>query len=317
LFLFAVLLSALGAETLFPAISAFTRILLYFLFFYYVAFKFEPVRDFIPTIRILSISVFFTALLALLQWFNQGAIFNNYLVFGEQPYNFSTYGVVRENLLDSTVIPSYGTFRHPNILGGFLAITLLWLLVMVPESKFVTLSFIVGTFALLTTFGYYAFFAFLLGIIFLFLNKKISLIVTLAVAFFSLTLPLFTFSSVSLERRAWLLDRAYTLIYKNPLFGIGLNSFSQFPVETRFNQPVHNVFILILVECGVLAFILFAVFLGSTLTKASKYRLFFTSLLQMVLLFSFDHYFLTIHQTLLLFLLTCGIVYSYNLHNAQ
>jgi hypothetical protein len=53
---------------------------------------------------------------------------------GEQPYAYGTRNIVKTNFFGVARIPPYGLFRHPNIFGGFLAVTLLWVLFLLKTS---------------------------------------------------------------------------------------------------------------------------------------------------------------------------------------
>jgi O-antigen ligase len=105
----------------------------------------------------------------------------------------------------------------------------------------------------------------------------------------------------------------------HPLLGVGLNNFTvamdeygQVSGWTRFLQPVHNVYLLVAAETGLVGFIafiglLFIVF--CSLIKKRNYLL-LISMTQITLLCLFDHYFFTLQQTDLLFWLIVGLVFS-------
>jgi O-antigen ligase len=246
--------------------------------------------------------------------------------------------VVRENLFGKTQIPAYGLFRHPNTFAGFLCIVLFWLLIVVPESRLATTAFVFGTIALLFTISYISLFVYILGIIFLVLirsfnnkGKVICVFITAVVLIFSLTFPKLNAPSLknspSFYRRATLLAFSKDLIKQHFWFGVGVNNMTVFSKDLRFIynettgsseqaffQPVHNVFALVWAESGVFAVIFFVLFIAYGLKRSFSVPILFISLLQIVILSSFDHYFYTMQQTQLIFWLTMGIVYSYNLY---
>jgi O-antigen ligase len=141
------------------------------------------------------------------------------------------------------------------------------------------------------------------------------------ICLFILLLPLtglFTDSNDSrILRRVNFSRASYRMIKDHPLFGVGWNNstvlMDEYNYETRdlkFVQPVHNIFLLVFSEAGVFSFILFAAFLyvsGKKLINSSYFHLFLISFLQILILGSFDHYFLTINQTLLLFWIVLGL----------
>ena len=88
--------------------------------------------------------------------------------------------------------------------------------------------------------------------------------------------------------------------------------------ETRYLQPVHNVFLLIFAESGVLAGVLFVLFLGSVVISLMRpirpmgpMTLPAISLIQIVLISLSDHYFWTIQQTSIFLWLIIGFGLGY------
>lgn len=115
----------------------------------------------------------------------------------------------------------------------------------------------------------------------------------------------------------------------NALFGVGLNNFTA-KVEDylpksqvlRFIQPTHNIFVLLFSEVGLFGFVsfllLFMFVLFSLLSQSFGIpAILFITLLQFVLLGSFDHYLLTIHQMQLLFWLTVGFALTYTKEDVE
>ncbi len=307
------LLSVFVSVRIEPAISYFLKSVLYFGLFFYVVYEFRNTINRKTFFFVLSISIFLLSVMAVIQWIKQGSVFNNYLFFGEQPYHYYTYGIVKENFLGITKIPAYGTFRHPNVLGGFLAIILIWFFCLVRFSKYFYIPLALGVIALFFTLSFTAWLAFILGLLFIHIKRYQAVVLTMVVCMFLFVFPLFPgHESASLLRRSSLLKTSFDSISDNILFGVGFNNGMLSSKEARFMQPVHNVFVLLLQESGIVALLLFIVFLIQLLKRKDSDKIMFISLLQMLILFSFDHYFYTIHQTQLLFLLTSGIVYSYN-----
>jgi len=322
LFVASIAFSIINSSLINISIYLFLKSSLYALFFFYIISTFDIKRDFVLFSKVLAVSVFLVCLLAVGQWVNQGSVFNNYLFFGEQPYSFSTYGVIRENLLGQTKIPVYGTFRHPNTFAGFLVITLFLLLGLVPEKKFNTAVFGLGSLVLLFTFSYFAVSVFVIGFAFIYFIKKwgrsgylFSLFIVLVISTGLLFLPYIRSYNTSISRRSDLLSAVYSSISRNILVGTGVGTAVISAPDLNFVQPVHNVFVLLLKEGGITLVMLFGGIIWVCALTAFYYKkpLFFVVLLQIVLLSSFDHYFWTMQQTQLLFWLTCGIVCTYNL----
>jgi len=116
----------------------------------------------------------------------------------------------------------------------------------------------------------------------------------------------------SFTRRSQLANIAKDIFKYRPLTGVGLNSFTPVMEQygyvtatTRFLQPVHNIYLLVLAETGLLGLLGFLYLTISAIIKAFKNHRFNLLIPFLSLLFIglFDHYPLTIHQTSLLFFL--------------
>jgi len=322
LLLLSVLVSVIFAEVKIPAIEGFLRLSIYFLFLIGAVSNFH-FKDIFPVcVKLFGYSVSFLAVLALLQFSSQKSIFNNYLFFGEQPYSYSTPGVVRESLFGLTKIPSYGTFRHPNIFGGFLSIVLIWLF-----AAGYYFAFILGALALMVTFSFTSFASLVLGLTLYVLRRNrlvlfISVLLIFLLLFGSILLPFYYEmlpDSLSLVRRARLTHSAYTSLGDLKfIYGVGvangvvhIERVLPYFKETHFIQPVHNIFVNLLLEGGILAILSFAGIIISSLKRSINNRvILFISILQIILLGSFDHYFLDIHQTLLLLFVVFVFVWT-------
>jgi O-antigen ligase len=335
---------------LYPSIYFFLRLVLYAALFPVLLDVFS-----IPTFGravclLLVVSVLFVSILGIVQFVKQSSVFNNYVFFGEQPYNLSTPRIARESYGGVSRIPPYGTFPHPNVLAGFLTIFLTMFVgsyatrrkvfaggnLRVPTVCAIALGLIV----LALTKSYTAWAALLCGFLILFFsrgvkNPRLRLILytsLMSVAvLLGLTLPFYknilthvlpdnSITSASVERRSSFLLASYRMILQKPLFGRGLNSytysFGSF-ISNRemlpFSQPVHNVFALISSEVGLLGAALFlSIFLYSIYrTVYNGSFVYGVIMIQIIVISGFDHYFFTIHQTYLLFILTLALGLTY------
>jgi len=116
----------------------------------------------------------------------------------------------------------------------------------------------------------------------------------------------------SFSRRSQLAKISLNITRDNLLTGIGLNNFTTvmekygfITAATRFLQPVHNIYLLILSETGIigsLGFLILILYPIYTNLKKSK-NLFLISYLSLLFIGLFDHYLLTIQQGILLFFL--------------
>jgi len=310
---------------------------------FYVGEKIRLSRDFAFIVLASSVGIFYEGILATLQWFFQRSVFS-YLFLGEPVYTSTALGVSSISINGREFVRSYGTFPHPNVLGGYLALFLPWLLAEILRRNksswrrcYYTLVFTLGVSALFFSFGRVAWVTALLGLfcILLFcLSRNSSL--RLKKRQSSLVIPLIiislTFGGMYIKRggisqtlswilRYELLRISLRMIIENPLFGVGLNNFivrmmayGHLPVTYQFLQPVHNIFFLIASELGIVGIFIFGVLLFYTFKKVilsrNKTLVFYmlVSLVQLVVLGMFDHYLITLQQGRLMFFLVIGFV---------
>lgn len=265
LFLVSVFLSVLGSSSFIPSFYAFLRLFLYAGFAFYVFSQRSFKQDYPILLKIFSVLVFLLSFLGILQWVNQGSVFNNYLFFGEQPYSISTPRIARENLFGISRVPPYGTFRHPNAFAAFLSFGLLFLMFGLITS-IVNRSFgnnsekdfranprilylficLLGFITLILNFSYFVLlsfvFSFVLSVFMIkgrfFLDKscydRVVNWVPLAYILLGLLITglLFIFPGrvvhPSIVYRKNLLIMGYELIFEKFLFGAGFNNFTLF-----------------------------------------------------------------------------------------
>ncbi len=78
----------------------------------------------------LSVGVLYSSWLAMFQFVHQGSIGGVFWLLGERTFAFDTPGIARFDFCSplaeacSLLLRPYGTFPHPNVLGGFLATVL-------------------------------------------------------------------------------------------------------------------------------------------------------------------------------------------------
>ncbi|MBI2593815.1 O-antigen ligase family protein, partial [Candidatus Daviesbacteria bacterium] len=245
-------------------------------------------------------------------------------ILGERNFNVSTPLISKFNFYDRVFLRPYATFSHPNLLSGFLLAALPLLSAGLSSSlhRFKTILGLLVSSTIFITFsrpgvviaGVYA-------AVFFRKNWKLLLIMTVVIAplAFVRFSSIFTFDSLAVLRREELSEFALKLFLESPVTGIGLNNFinalaaSEVLVGTsRFLQPVHNIFLLILSETGILGLSGFLGILGSAFwvnlkKKDSFSKALLTSLMTIVFLGMFDHYFLTLPQGQRIFFMVIGL----------
>jgi len=114
---------------------------------------------------------------------------------------------------------------------------------------------------------------------------------------------------------------AIEMIKQKPLFGVGYKNFvlamddySATELKSFQHQPVHNIYLLVAAEIGLIGLAVFLLFIGSILYKAWKSKLtplsitFFSIFVGFLFIGLFDHYLLTIQQGSLMFFLVSGLL---------
>lgn len=230
---------------------------------------------------------------------------------GERTFDASTVGIAHITVFGRELLRPYGTFPHPNVAAAFLVLSTI---IILPSrlTALAAAASIVLTFAR-TAIVYLAVAA---AVHSGYLKSRLIQIAAVMTAI--LFLPrLITTSINSVAERLILTQAALDIALKNPVVGAGSNNFilelSKLDLfslaETRLLQPVHNVFLLILAENGIIGLVLFAlVLLTFTLSVKGKTKtLLFIGLL---IYASVDHFFWTLHQGQLLFWLTLAFIAS-------
>jgi hypothetical protein len=309
----------------FAATTVFSVRLLLYVVFAVTVFHSKNLLDLPSLIKFLYIGTFLICLLALFQWAKQGSLFNNYVFFGEQPYSISSPNILKQHMFGNTVVPPYSLFRHPNILGGYLSIVLV-IFAYYLKGIHKHLILFLGSTVLFMTFSYAAWLSYLIGLLYISISHGVVRKLIYVLIFTIFVMGVFGFFNKDffgahslVGRRFLLTSAAVDSFTTNPLFGTGLNtslitskSLSYMSRELNFFQPPHNIAWLILTEGGLFLFIPFVLFYFYVLLSSRAIsRALTIVLLQFVVLGSFDHYILTIHQTLLLLLLTISFSLNY------
>lgn len=293
----------------------------------YLVYKLDKLNTLFPLA--LTYSILAVCTLAFFQIVKQGSVFNNYLFFGEQPYSSAYRSVVKEVLFGKTYIPPYSLFRHPNTFAGFLTLSFpfLFLYFHKLKKKFILGVIIIALAVLILTLSWTAILGLLVAVIFSYLlsrynNVKNRNIVLYGLIVFSLGTSLlmphfgnFFVKYSSVYRRGELMEKAYENLGANFLFGYGpsvstalFNGSVFLSRDLTFYQPVHNVFVLLLLETGAVSLIMFLFFLFTVFNRKDSYSTLFLFLI--VFIGIFDHYLITQHQTYYLFWLTSGMILS-------
>jgi len=217
-------------------------------------------------------------------------------------------GVALAAFMDHVVLRAYGTFGHPNVLAGWLVITLLIILRL---SKNIVINysfFLITILGALLTQSRSAFLA-LFGIIIpVYILKSLrvrvlyfAILFTLAIGYWSLVVP--ERAALSLSERLSLQSISLQTIGSYPIFGTGaqasISSYPQLNTSFRLLQPDHNSFTLFVSWFGLTAILSITYLIrlyGYTAIRLYDY----VSIFPLLLL---DHYLLTSPQGLFMLIL--------------
>ena len=343
LLLLSLLLGLTSAKNYWAGIYGIIKFLEFSLLVYFTASNYKSFNKGILFCCVL-VSVVFEAALAFLEYFNQGSLGGIFYLFGERTFNAATPGIANASINGQLFLRPYATFSHPNVLAGFLVVSMLFLLIFSFKDKrlqiFTFLGGLLATTALLITLSRTAIFPWLIYLSVLFglwvfeKYKKRKFNSQLLILPFSLLMILLLFLSLqnnfilqrflttrlsdeSVVQRQELMTQSLNMFWKNPVFGVGVNNYfnnlNVIPIQgnSLLIQPVHNIFLLTLSETGLIGFCFMAFIFLKSLVKAAhskqggKYLS--LAILAIVFLGMFDHYFLTLQQGQLLLSLALGI----------
>ncbi len=250
-------------------------------------------------LRVFLLSCLLSAILGIFQFTIQRVPQIKYLVAPHQVSELAGESVLENST--GRLLRAYGSFEHPNIFGGVMAIALLLTIEEIMADKrektwrVLMLSFFVFFWALLVSFSRAAWLAFSLGMLArLIFARKAERAEILLVAFFAIGAALLFFGThpswldsrieaagrlenASIQERVAGLKIASSQIITHPWSPVGLGNYvnfltSKFPGQAPWvYQPAHNVWLLMAAEDGCFAMLAFlALWFFSVRSKAKK-----------------------------------------------
>lgn len=263
----------------------------------------------------------FETSLILLQFINKHSIQGIFYFFGERYLNLSMTGIAKASLQGIEFLRPYGTFSHPNSLAGFYLLVYAFFYGQQKlQSPFIKRILLILSFTIiLFSFSKTALIAFFIIQLFYlkddFRNVKCLPCMISRVILFAVPIVIFSLAKtdpLSLEKRYFLVQNSLTLIYQHLLFGVGLGNYLLAQMRLPSSsvsfpyQPVHNIFLLIAAETGLISVLLVGYFGLKKFLAVRKNTVFVACCIVLLLTGLLDHYWLTLQQNWLL----SGIIFG-------
>jgi hypothetical protein len=261
----------------------------------------------------LTLSLIWTAFLAGVQMVKQGSAGGWWYALGERSFNISTPGIAKVIINGRLWLRPYATFPHPNSLAGYVFLTqgLVYLFGKKLKSSPLWIRLVVPLCAILilATLSRAIIFLEIITLAILFLKRKWLWLIIALVSGSVFYLPA---NPLSVSERQSLNIAAYQSLFDNPVSGVGVGNFIPY-ISSKYSelpyQPVHNIYLLIVLELGapvgILVILIVLVKLRKILTTRSQiaWWVFAVALSGLI-----DHYWLTLHQNYLLLAIFIGVV---------
>lgn len=250
--------------------------------------------------------------------------------FGERPLSLSTPGVAIASFMGRVFLRPYATFSHPNSMAGFYLLLYIFFLSIKNKVKqnllFITyfLLFVISC-LIFISFSKVAIITYLLlNTYYLILVSKIPCRFCIIARLLGLTIVGSIFmlahtDPLTIQKRIELITNSLTIISQHPIFGVGLGNYliTQQLFSSHFlyffNQPVHNIFLLLIAELGIPITITILIIVIKLLKNVplNSYPPAGGLILASVLLTGFfDHYWLTLQQNMLLLGVVGGLMFK-------
>jgi len=292
--------------------------------------------------KLFLIGLFPTAILGIWQFFIQSTYANKYLGLA-----YHSTIILGDSIIETDTgryLRAYGSFDHPNILGGVMAVALILVLylslkrVMGRNNRlFYLISFAIFYTALLVSFSRSGILAFIVSAPFLvfhfwkqgvFQKKMIALFLFLMIFISAIIIipygDLFLgrvdvssrLEKKSITERETYLGQAARLIIKKPIYGVGVGGYilaeqkiDNSRHEAWYYQPVHNYWLLIWAELGI--FGLFgALIFWLAIIKISAKKYLWPLGLALFIISLLDHWLWTQPLGLIIFFLLAALMFN-------
>jgi len=290
-------------------------------------------------VKVFLIGLIPPAILGIWQFFAQNAFANKYLGLAYHSAN-----ILGDSIIETSTgryLRAYGSFDHPNILGGMMVVALILVLYSSLKKEigrnarlFYLIGFSIFYTALLVSFSRSGILAFFIPALFIIVNawrrgifqkKLIGLFILLIIfisaviiipyqdVFFVRVQTQSRLEQKSLSERELYLKQAVSLIKQKPILGTGAGNYilelqKIIPGQAIwYYQPVHNYWLLLWGEIGIFG-LLSALFFWLAIIKLSVKKHLWPLGLTLIIISLFDHWLWTQPLGLILFFLLAGLM---------
>lgn len=281
---------------------------------------------------LLTFGVITESILAIHQFIYQKSIGGLFYFFGERTFTAQTPGIANVSLQGELIMRPYGTLPHPNVLAGYIFISLLLIAQFLNKNNkkqaiLFYITCLIGVIGMSISFSRIVFILLVLSLLILGITLKsmwerLALLGLTVVGFglFILTNFWKRFIDIAMQpsftERNDLIAHTLTIIKSHFFLGVGFNNFLVYLSlvdkklgQVFFIQPVHNIYLLLFSEIGIIGLLIILLFIVRTVIHVSgnkKNRLLLLCLLSILVIGLFDHYLLTLQQGQLLSALVIG-----------
>jgi len=339
-FLFISLISLIQARNLQIGFYYWAKLLEMIGLFFYLKYNFKELFSFKKLTYVFIASGLFQSIIIFGQYIQQKSLGLKFLT--ESPLSPEISGVAKIVVNGVKIIRPYGTFPHPNVLAVFFLICIFFLYFLWLRKEhsfknyiFLSISFFFLFFALFLTYSRLTMSVLILSSIIYFIllfkkHKKQVLALLLLIVICSSIISFLAWPEISSRFQVSMGDQsvglrlfynqtAFSIIQEFPLFGIGFGNFV-WEIREMLNllnpwvhQPVHNIYLLIGSEVGLIGLILLFMFLyqlirGNCKRQNNEHYLLLFILFSFLFLGLFDHFFWTLQQGQLIFWIVLGLM---------
>ena len=272
-------------------------------------------KIFLPSSFILLFNLIIQGIIGMLQFIRGASLGLAFL--GESQVVSGMQGSSFIDLGGRLFLRAYGTFPHPNVLGGFLILCILFGILVAKKIPGIGVSLVILSLIILPfSFSRIAIVISMLILLLLFL-KTVSNLKTKVLSISPLLLlerfgNLFSGKDSGWGDRVNLLRSSWEVLKENYILGTGIGSFvkgmeNYVPTTSggiSLVQPVHNVFVLLLVELGIFGFLIyFYILFRLLIINIGKFTIFKAMVGISILGIGFwDHYLVSLPQGIMIFI---------------